>query len=296
MSASDILRRYVWLVDTIQRAGFISFAELNERWQRSNISEGSRLPRTTFNRYRDEVEDVFGIKIGCDSYNCYYIIDKEPLHSDSVQKWMVSALAVSNIVSEARDLHDRILLENIPSDSDYLHLVIDAMRRGLRVRVGYRRYGSADGTEWTIDPYCIKLFRRRWYMLGHFPNEGFIMLAFDRIVSLQVTDESFEVLPSFDAKSYFSEYFGVLTDDRVPLQRVVVRAFGNERFALCDLPLHHTQKIIQEEKDYIDFQLRIRPTSDFLAHILSRGRWVKIIAPQELADKINDWHRESMTT
>ena len=121
-----------------------------------------------------------------------------------------------------------------------------------------------------------------------------ITLSFDRITSLTLTDEPFSVDPDFDAEAFFSEYFGVMTDDRIPLQRIVLRAFGNERFALRDLPLHPSQKLLEECDDHVDFELFLRPTTDFLAHILSRGRWVKVISPESIAQQISDLHKESV--
>ena len=121
-----------------------------------------------------------------------------------------------------------------------------------------------------------------------------ITLSFDRITSLILTDEPFAVDPDFDAEAFFSEYFGVMTDNRIPLQRIVLRAFGNERYALRDLPLHPSQKVVEEGRDYVDFELFLRPTSDFLAHILSRGRWVKIISPEAIAQQISNMHKESV--
>jgi REP element-mobilizing transposase RayT len=121
-----------------------------------------------------------------------------------------------------------------------------------------------------------------------------ITLSFDRITSLILTDEPFAVDPDFDAEAFFSEYFGVMTDNRIPLQRIMLRAFGNERYALRDLPLHPSQKVEEEGSDYVDFELFLRPTSDFLAHILSRGRWVKIISPEAIAQQISNMHKESV--
>ena len=121
-----------------------------------------------------------------------------------------------------------------------------------------------------------------------------ITLSFDRITSLILTDEPFAVDPDFDAEAFFSEYFGVMTDNRIPLQRIVLRAFGNERYALRDLPLHPSQKVVEKGSDYVDFELFLRPTSDFLAHILSRGQWVKIISPEAIAQQISNMHKESV--
>ena len=590
MKASFLFKQYVWLVDTIQRCKRITLADLNERWLRTELSEGRPLSRTTFNRHRNEVEEIFGITIGCDADNRYYIVNSNLLRTDTVQQWMLSTLTVSNIVGEARNLHDRILLESIPTEGELLRQIVEAMQRGVLIDITYRRYGSTADASWTIAPYCIKLFRRRWYLVGtirstgsqpvthrgtgtlpvsathrgtgtlpvsitqgdtstlpvsvtqgdtdtlpitpeikdwhrrfhsvphrenkalqsitfrlydslpkevieeiklkldinedddscdsiqyqrlrqkiaeyedagygqcflrdkriaaimqdtlkHFDgeryqlicwcimpnhvhvlievNEGWslskimhgwrsytaneanrilgrtgkfwmeeyydryirddnhlqktinyilnnpanagldewpwvgerstgfqpvsqasglyprstgfqpvlqarglypggagsqsvlqagglypgdgqasglypITLSFDRITSLVLTDEPFAVDPDFDAEAFFSEYFGVMTDDRIPLQRIVLRAFGNERYALRDLPLHPSQQLVEDKGEYVDFELFLRPTSDFLAHILSRGRWVKVISPESIAQRISDMHREAL--
>ncbi len=613
MKASFLFKQYVWLVDTIQRCKRITLADLNERWLRTELSEGRPLSRTTFNRHRNEVEEIFGITIGCDADNRYYIVNSNLLRTDTVQQWMLSTLTVSNIVGEARNLHDRILLESIPTEGELLRQIVEAMQRGVLIDITYRRYGSTADASWTIAPYCIKLFRRRWYLVGnirstgsqpvphrgtgtlpvsathrgtgtlpvsitqgdtgtlpvsitqgdtdtlpvsvtqrdtgtlpvtpeikdwhrrfhsvphrenkalqsitfrlydslpkevieeiklkdddscdsiqyqrlrqkiaeyedagygqcflrderiaaimqdtlkHFDgeryqlicwcimpnhvhvlievNEGWslsrimhgwrsytakeanrilgrtgrfwmeeyydryirddnhlqktinyilnnpanagldewpwvgergtgfqpvlqasglyprstglqpvlqagglypggagsqpvlqagglypggagsqpflqarglypgdgqasglypITLSFDRITSLVLTDEPFSVDPDFDAEAFFSEYFGVMTDDRIPLQRIVLRAFGNERYALRDLPLHPSQQLVEDKGEYVDFELFLRPTSDFLAHILSRGRWVKVISPESIAQRISDMHREAL--
>lgn len=293
MKASLLFKKYVWMVDTIRRAQRITLSELNDRWLHTSMSEGVPLSRTTFNRHRAEVEEIFDITIECDGNNCYYIEDNDLLRKDTVQQWMISALTVSNIVGEARGLHDRILLENIPTEGEALGLVVEAMQRSVNVKITYRRYGNNEESEWTVEPYCIKLFKRRWYLLCH-NAKGFMVLSFDRMTSLELTEESFAIDPNFDGADYFSEYFGVMSDDRIPLQRLVIRAYGNERFSMKDLPLHKSQKMIDEAEDHIDYELNLRPTTDFLAYLLSRGRWVEVIEPKEIARQIKEMHAESL--
>ncbi len=294
MKASEVFKQYVWLVDTIRRARRISLAELSQRWQKTDLSNGNPLVRSTFNRHREAVEEIFGITIACDADNRYYVVDNNLLTANTVQQWMLSTVTVSNIVGEARGLHDRILLESIPTEGETLRIVVEAMQRSVKLHLTYRSYRSSTDTEWTVEPYCIKLFRRRWYLLCHFADNGFMVLSFDRINTLELTDETFDVASSFDAEAFFAEYFGVMTDARIPLQRIVVRAYGNERYALRDLPLHPSQKLIAEADDHVDFELTLRPTTDFLAHILSRGCWVKVISPEAIAQKIRNLHREAL--
>ena len=286
MKASILFKQYVWLVDTIRRAGRITLREINERWLRTEMSEGIPYSRTTFRRHREEVEEMFGIIIDCDNENRYFIDDPSLMSNDSVPRWMLSTLAVSNIVSEARGLHDRILLESIPSESEHLQIVIEAMRNSHRISITYRRYGDEKPSVWRVEPYCIKLFRRRWYLLGRFENSGFITLSFDRMLEISVTDETFKMDRNFDAQTYFSDYFGVMTDDSLPIERIILRAYGNEPYYLRDLPLHPSQREVGTGENFTDFEVCLHPTRDFLAYILSRGGWVQVISPDNIVLEI----------
>ena len=60
MKTPALFKEYIWLVNTIDRAKRITFAEINERWLRTEMSEGIPLSRTTFNRHKDAIEDILG--------------------------------------------------------------------------------------------------------------------------------------------------------------------------------------------------------------------------------------------
>ena len=70
----------------------------------------------------------------------------------------------------------------------------------------------------------------------------------------------------------------------------VIRAFGNERYFMRDLPVHHTQREINSTDEYTDYEIIMRPTFDFSDYMLSRGVMAKIIEPQWLANEIHDMH------
>lgn len=56
--AKDLFNRYVWLVNTIYRAGRITFEEINERWVDNEMSGGEDLPLKTFHNHRKAVQDM----------------------------------------------------------------------------------------------------------------------------------------------------------------------------------------------------------------------------------------------
>ena len=146
MNVPTLFKKYIWLVNTIYRTGGISLQDLNERWKRTDMSGGESLSRTTFNRHKDAIEDMFGIIIDCDRTDGYkyYIGNPEVLRENTVQNWMLTTLSVSNLISESLSLQRRIILENVPSGGHSLRQIIRAMKDSRKLSVAYRRYGTSD--------------------------------------------------------------------------------------------------------------------------------------------------------
>ena len=299
MRIPELFKEYIWLIETVNRYGKITFAEINELWKRREESTGFELSRTTFNRHRDAILDMFGIIIDCDRRDGYryFIYNREVLEEDSVQNWLFSTLSVSNMLEENVALHNRILLESIPLGDNTLQQIIKAMSESRRMMMTYRRYGAASANSFSAAPYCVKLFRRRWYVLvklnrPHYQDgkkisdESFAIFSLDRIENIELQKTKFEVDPGFDAAAFFDECFGVVAGDGSKPERIVLRAYELEPHYLRDLPLHQSQKELETTDDHTDFELLLRPTNDFIAHLLSRGSWLQVISPDWLADEI----------
>lgn len=291
MRHKDLFKTYIWLIETLHRNGSLTLDEIGDQWLKSSISEGVPLSRTSFNRHRVEIEDIFGIRIICSrsAGNRYSIENAESLDKHSVENWMANTISINNIIAENKSVSDRILLENIPSEGGNLQAAIEAMRKGHKLEFDYKKYYSPETKRYTIEPYCVKLYHRRWYLLGRYSdNKDFRLFAFDRISNASISTEKFKIAPDFNAAEYFDECFGVALNTSVPVQKVVVRAYINERYYLRDLPLHPSQRLVGEGDDYFDYEITMRPTEDFLGYLLSRSNFVKIISPISLAEQLKD--------
>ena len=165
MKSYALFQQYIWLVNTIHKAERITLDEINQRWLETEMSEGVSIPRSTFNRHRDAILDMFGIIIECDKKDGfrYYIDNVDVLEEDTIQNWMLSTLSVNSILAENKGVHNRIVLEPIPSDGENLHLFIEAMKRNVRIKVVYRKYGVEEQSEMLVEPFFVKLSNKRWY-------------------------------------------------------------------------------------------------------------------------------------
>ena len=298
MKSYTLFQQYSWLVNIIRRYRKISLDEINKHWINASISNGQPLARSTFNRHRDAIFDMFGLIVDCDKKDGYgyYISNAEVLQEDSIQNWMLSTLSVNSILAESKGVYDRILLEQIPSDGDNLHKFIEAMEQGVRVRVGYRKYGTDEVKEMLLEPYFVKLFSKRWYALVKKaePDAGLFTLAFDRIVSFQLTEDKYVYDNDFDPASWFKNSYGIVRDDSVAVEKVLIRAFGREANYMRDLPLHVSQKQVACTEEYTDFEMQLSPTADFYTPLVARGPAIKILRPQWLADEIKRLHVEAV--
>ena len=158
----DLFDKYIWLVDTIYRAGKITFEEINERWLRSRLSEGEDIPLRTFHNWRIAIEQVFDININCNRKGgyYYYIENADNMQKGGVRNWLLNTFAVNNLINESHHLKRRILFEEIPSGRKYLTTVIEAMRDGLELELYYQSYWYEEPSTYTLQPYCIKVFKQ----------------------------------------------------------------------------------------------------------------------------------------
>ena len=65
MTNGQLFQHYVWIVNVLQRER-LTLSELSERWVDDKVANGNPLPRSSFNKYRSAIIDMFGLNIECD--------------------------------------------------------------------------------------------------------------------------------------------------------------------------------------------------------------------------------------
>ena len=291
----ELFSRYVWLLETIHRAGKITFEEINARWLRSELSGGETLSLRTFHHHRDAIEELFDINIECIKRGgyCYYIEDTEELEKGCVRKWLLNSFAVDNLIVESRKLKSRILLEEVPSGKRYLIPLIEAMRDGMIVEVDYQSFRQQVPANFEIEPYCLKLFRQRWYVVARSPHYNRVMIySLDRILDLEGSEKTFYYPEEFNPQSYFDACFGIVADDDIGIETVQLKVYAPQDKYFDALPLHHSQRTVEVTEGHTVYEYRIRPTYDFVQELLSHGADVEVLQPSLLRSRLGDIAKE----
>lgn len=277
-------KHYVWIVNTLRKRNRLTLSELNELWVSDEVAEGNPLPRSSFNKYRDAILDMFGLIIDCDTTYHYYISNPGEVDEDQTKQWMLSMLTTGLTLSGSSAIKDSVILENVPAGFEFLPVILQAIRQTRTIMMGYQKFGFEPYTK-PVDPYAVKLFRQRWYLLAD-NGERMSVYSFDRMQSAALTDQRFARPKDFSPEDYFAEYFGVMTDG-TPLEHVVLRAYGKMANLLRTLPLHASQRELESGEGYTDYALDIRPSIDFVSELLSKIDGLDVLEPQSLKEKIS---------
>jgi len=289
--SQNLLNKYVWLVDTIYRHKFISFERINELWLENDMSEGLEIPKRTFHTWIHEVEEMFGLVIMCErkgGYN-YYIENAEEIKQGGLRNWLLNTISTGNLLMENRQLKDRILLEEVPSVKDHFAPILAAMKADTTLLITYQSYWREESSTFELEPYCVKLFKQRWYLVGRSPYYNQIRVyALDRIQGLETLEKKFKMPKKFNPKAFFEDYYGIIANDNGKVETVRLKVSANQSNYLRSLPLHASQKEVEKNERYSIFELRLCPTFDFQQELLWNGDALEVQEPLWLRKEIAD--------
>lgn len=294
--APSALRRQIWLIETIHRYRRITLKELQELWLDAAINEeGSELPRKTFNNHKSAIEERLGIEICCNrSTNEYYIDNPEDIGGDSILSWLIGNLALENQLLQAKGLKDRILLEEIPKGQEYIMPIIEAMRGSQRIEMEYTKMFPMEQNHYTIEPYFIKLFKQRWYLIAKKVETGEMRtFALDRIQSMNVLDKIFKYPKDFSPADFLHYSYGIVHDNKTP-ETLRILATHEQANYLRLLPMHHTQEEISTNEEGVVFEYRVKISYDLELELLSYIDHIQVLDPLWLRDKMKERFRKAL--
>lgn len=288
---AKVFERYKWLADLIQRSGGITLEDIQDAWDRSPLNDdGKPLSQRTFHRHKEEIERAFNITIKCHkSTNKYFVENADEVSDGGVTDWMLSTIAVDNMLNESRDLRDRIQFERIPGGREHLSVFINAMRDGTVLKMMYHNFWRAEAQELTISPYFLKVYDQRWYVIGQAStHKGQLRTyALDRIISLAPTGEKFSYPKKFSPEGFFANCYGIFhTDDKPGF--IKLKVHPTEALYLETLPLHNTQRRIDSEStdDYVVYEYFMAPAFDFVQFLASKAGTIEVLESKELREKV----------
>ena len=290
MAHHRTIRRYVLIIEKIEQNRFPPF----ERLQSYLGDHGIQVSKRTIERDLEQIRYVFGLNIKYDRAREGYYIDKEHTSDfDTFMRFMEivnTAQLITDSLSESSDSLSYISfdkgggLQNV----ELLKPLLRATTEHRTISFEHLNYQTGKLKPFTIEPYLLKEYQNRWYVVGWFPKrKAMLTFGIDRIQELKVNTEMFVFDEELDPKYRFEQIIGVnYTEEK--MQKIVLSFTAFQGKYVKSLPVHYTQKILVDDENEFRIELWVIPNYELTQFILMHSNNVKVIQPEWLVKEIKD--------
>ena len=301
MSKRGYISRYLLILKKIKAKPYSNYEELEayinnqfDYLQMQDESLNIGFSKRTLQRDIKEIRNTFGVDIEFSIKNKGYFISQSETENMNFQR-MIEAFDMFNSLNLAQDLNPYILLEKRrPQGTENLYGLLHAIKNRLQIKFAYQKFWEDEVSQRTAEPYALKEFRSRWYILAKDKKDSNIKtFALDRLTDLEITQKRFEFQKNYNCEDTFRYCFGIISPDENEPKDILLSFDPFQGKYIKTLPLHETQQVLIDNDDELRIQLKLCDTHDFLMELLSFGNNVKVLEPKSLANKIRDEHQKA---
>jgi predicted DNA-binding transcriptional regulator YafY len=302
MSKIGYIARYSIIINKLSSHKYCTYQELENHIERElnflqtlddTLNVG--FSKRTFERDKKEIRNIFQINIEYSaSRKGYYIEENEGQRNNIMQS--MEYFEVFNSLQLARGISPHLLLENRkPQGTENLPKLIHAIKKNTQVRFRYQKFSEGQESETLIEPYALKEFKYRWYLIGKDCKDNAIKrFALDRLFNLEITKKTFDFPENYDIQESYRHCFGIINPENEEPQEIILAFSPFQGKYIKTLPLHESQQILVDNEQELRIRLYLRITHDFVMEILSHSSNVKVLAPEVLIERVKNELQNSL--
>ncbi len=295
MSKREYLTRYLLIIKRLRKSP-ATFQEISDYLQReSELQEYNfSISKRTMQRDIGDVLSIFGIQIEYDfSRKVYFIAD------DGQTDWnnrMLEAYEMFDALRLSDKVSSNVYFDNRKAQgAEHLHGILYAIKNRRVIRFDYQKFWEDEKTRRTGEPYALKEFKNRWYvLLRDLKDKTVKSFGLDRISELEITNSTFKQDSGFSAKEHFRNSFGIISPHDDEPQEIILSFDPVQGKYLKSQPLHETQEILIDDVKETRIRLKVYVTHDLVMELLSFGDNVKVLKPDNLAIEIREVVKRSL--
>lgn len=289
MSKRESLARYNLIINKLRRntASFTDISDylaLESELQEYNFNVSKR----TFQRDLEDIRSLYNIDIQYDySKKVYFInIDNAP----DVNERILEAFDVFNALNLSDRISNHIHFEKRkPQGTENLYGLLHAIKNNFQIEFTYEKFTEDEKAHRKVEPYALKEFRNRWYVLANDLNDNNIKsFALDRLTDLEIKRKKFLLPEDFNVNERYKYNFGIITPVAQKPKEIILSFNSLQGKYIKTLPLHQSQEIILDNEEELQIRLQLFITHDFFMELLSYGDNVKVIKPESLIKDIKE--------
>lgn len=289
MAKIDAIKRYNLIINKLRKYP-ATYNEIDTYLEKQSELQEYKLTvsKRTFQRDLDEIRLLYSIDIRFDfSKQVYYIDDAgQPDFNNRLLEAFdtFNALKVTDSIYQYMNFETRK-----PLGTENLNGFIHAIKNNVRIKFTYQKFQDDEISKRTVEPYLLKEFKNRWYVLAKDLNDGTVKsFAIDRISLLEITNQKFQVDSEYNLEDTYKHSFGIISSNESLPDEIILSFNTYQGKYIKTLPLHDSQKILIDDENEFKISLQLIVTHDLIMELLSFGDNLKVIQPQKLIDEMKN--------
>lgn len=190
----------------------------------------------------------------------------------------IERLKIKVDLNQSSDDLKHILFEELPDESGIQHMEIldEAIRNRQVLHIHYYSSRSKKEKHYTVHPYCLKQYNRRWYAICKEPSKKrMVTFEFGRIKNIELTESNYTI-EGFNVEDYFKHSPGISVSDKV--YTIKIEILDNILIPFLNrFKLHPLQNINHNQ---VEFRSYLGP--ELIHNIRGHGTSLKVLEPTEL--------------
>ena len=159
------------------------------------------------------------------------------------------------------------------------------------LRITYHKFRKTSEIR-EIHPYQLRQYNNRWFLIGYEPCMAdklpVVTIPLDRIDFIECAqDVIYQEYRGFDLDEYFDQVFGVSVNIGAKKEIIGIKASYPAAAYIESKPLHRSQRIIENNCDYIIFEYSLIPNYEFETILLGYMDECEITKPIYLRHKLH---------
>jgi proteasome accessory factor B len=284
MSYQSKIKRYLQIIQFIEKSKFPTSAEMIDRMNESGIKVSDRQLKRDIESLRTE----FGLDIHYSVYQKGYYLENEELTFPYFLKLLEFSQNMEMLTSylkEGSNMAEIIEFEDYNSFQgvQYIRDIAFFIKNGSEIRLKYKRFGALAEKEYSFQPYLLREYLNRWYMIGLLSGTNEIRtFGLDRIIWLKESDTKFKRNKTNDIISMFSNVIGINASKQDVVEDIELVCDPFQGNLLKTLPMHASQKVISETPDAITFSYKLVVNFELKHRLLMMSTQAKVTKPVSL--------------
>jgi len=298
MSKRGYISRYLLILRKLKAKPYSSYEDLQSYIENQfdylkmqddtlNVSCSKR----TLQRDIREIRNIFGIDIEYSKSEKGYFVSQSEAENMNFQR-RIEAFDIFNSLNLAQNFTQYIYLEKRkPQGTENLFGLLHAIKNKLQIRFSYQKFWEEDISQRTADPYALKEFKNRWYMIAKDSKDNSIKtFALDRLTNMDISTKKYELPSNYSLEENFRYCFGIISPNDEEPQDIILSFDPVQGKYIKTLPLHESQQVLIDNEDEMQIKLKLCVTHDLLMELLSFGDSMKVIKPESLIKEIKTMH------